>query len=329
MRRRHACAWPLAALAVGTPGLHAQAPSPAPKRVVVLYPVRGPFGPGTSIDVLRQRLRERGHVDGQNIVIEVLAAPPPARELPAQVEALLQRPPAVIVAGTTMAARVAHAATKTVPIVMAISGDPVADGLVASLARPGGNVTGMSIMAPEVNGKRMQLIAEAVPGIERIGLLMEPTNPRYAVELRDHEASARRLGLALTVLVVRSPADFEPAFEAARRAGVQALLLPPSPTLHIHRDRFVALTLQYRLPAMAGNDDFARGGGLMNYGASIDDSWRRAADFVHRILLGADPGSLPVEQPERFEFVINRRTAEQLGLTLPPHLYVLADEVIR
>jgi putative ABC transport system substrate-binding protein len=320
----------LAALAAG-PAARALAQPTAVKRVAVLYPVAGPYGPGTSLDILRQRLRELGHVEGQNLVLEVLSAPPPALELPQQVATLLQNPPDVIVAGTTAAVRVARAATKTVPIVMAVSGDPVADGLVASLAQPGGNVTGMSIMTPEVNGKRVQLIAEAVPGLARIAVFVEPAGPRYAAEVREHEEAARRLGLALTMLPIHGPADFAPAFEAARRERVQALVLPQSPTFYIHRLRLAALALEHRLPAVAGNgdDQFARAGGLMNYGASIDASWRRSADYVHKILRGANPASLPIEQPDRFEFVINRRTAQALGLTIPPHLYVMADEVIR
>jgi putative ABC transport system substrate-binding protein len=327
VRRRSALLWPLAAAAGA---LRAQQPATAPRRVVVIYPVPGPFGPGTSLDLMRQRLRELGHVDGQNLQIEVLSAPPPALDLPQRVAALLQRPPDVIVAGTSPAAHVVRAATRTVPIVMAVSGDPVADGLVASLAQPGGNVTGMSIMTPEVNGKRMQLIAQAVPGIQRIAVFVEPGGPRHAAEQREHEDAARRLGLALTLLPITGPADFQPAFEAARRERVQALVLPQSPSFFIHRRRLAALAQEYRLPAVAGNgdDQFAREGGLMNYGASIDASWVRSADYVDKILRGAHPSSLPVEQPDRFELVINRRTAQLLGLTIPPHLYVMADAVI-
>jgi putative ABC transport system substrate-binding protein len=214
---------------------------------------------------------------------------------------------------------------------MAVSADPVADGLVASLARPGGNLTGMSIMTPELTARRLQLLAEIVPGLSRVGLLLDTKAPRWPTELQEHEAAARSLNLHLQPLKVDGVDDFPAAFEAARRSQLQAVLMVQSPQFVVHRARLAALAMAHRLPCVSGSGDaqFARAGGLMNYGANIAVSWQRAATHVQRILQGAKPAELPIEQPSRFELTVNARTAEALGLTLPPQVLLLADEVIR
>ena len=317
-------------LLVGGPGVALGAIAQArPRRVLVIHPLGVP-DPG--VDPLAQRLRELGNVEGRDFVIEVIVSAPPSRDLPRRLAELLQRPPDVIVAGTTLAAQMARDATRTLPIVMAISGDPVADGLVESFAQPGGNVTGLSIMNPEVNAKRMQLLMEAVPGLKRIALLLETDGPRVANDLHEHEEAARRLGLMLIVLPVRGPQDIEGAFQEARRQGAQGLLMPQTPgLLFAHRVRLGELALAHRLPAAGGHGDdrFTRAGGLMNYGANIEGNWRRSGDYVHKILRGAKPAELPVEQPDRIELTINQRSAQALGLTLAPHLLMIAHEVIR
>jgi putative ABC transport system substrate-binding protein len=299
---------------------------PQPRRVVVLFPLPAPH---PSIDLLRQRIRELGQVEGRDFIVEVIASPPPSQDLPRLVAEMMQRPPDVIVAGTSQSARIARDATRAVPIVIAVSGDPVADGLVASLAQPGGNVTGLSIMSPEVNSKRLQLLVDTVPGLKRVALLFEAQGPRAAADRREHEEAAARLGLTLITLPVRGPDDLVPAFDEARRQGTQALVMPQSVAFHMHRFRIAELAMAHRLPAVTGHDGFARAGGLMNYGASIEANWRRCGDYVHKILRGAKPGDLPVAQPDQFVLTINQRTAQALGLTLPPHLLMIADEVIR
>jgi putative tryptophan/tyrosine transport system substrate-binding protein len=219
--------------------------------------------------------------------------------------------------------------TSTLPIVMAVSSDPVGDGLVASLAQPGGNITGLSIMTPELTGKRLELLREAVPGLARVALLLDARSPRRHLRLQEHEAAARVLGVHLQPLEVRGPEEFAGAFQAALQGQAQAVIIPTSPLFTTHRDRLAALALASRLPTMAGNPGYAHAGGLMDYGANQIETWQRAATYVHKILHGAKPADLPVEQPTQFKLVLNRKTAQVLGITFPPTLLVLAEEVIQ
>jgi putative ABC transport system substrate-binding protein len=235
----------------------------------------------------------------------------------------------IIVAGDAAAALAAQHATSTIPIVMAVSADPVRDGLVASLARPGGNITGLSIMVPEVTGKRLELLAAAVPGLSRVALLMDTGIPSQPAELHDHEAAARGLGVQLLPLEVRDPDAFAGAFQAATQGHAQALIMMQGPLFSTHRGRLAELALASRLPTMAGEVGYAQAGGLMNYGPNLPESWHRAATYVDKILKGAKPAELPVEQPITFELVINLKTAQALGLTIPPTLFFQATEVIR
>ena len=309
-------------------GAQASGPQSGTAYVVVLSPL--PPSPGW-LDPFVERLRELGWVDGRNLRLEELWEAPGRRTMAQQLHEALARAPAVIVGGTTELSRLALRATSTVPIVMAVSGDPVADGLVASLARPGGNVTGLSLQVPQVNARRLELLMQAVPGLQRVAVLMDSQAPRAVAEREEYRALAHKLRLDVLLLDIGGPEQFEAAFREARAGRAQALVLPQTPLMNFHRERLAALALAYRLPAVGGtgSGQFARSGGLLNYGPSIEASWRRAADYVQRILQGARPADLPVEQPSRFQLVINQRTAQALGLELPQHLLVLADEVIR
>lgn len=304
-----------------------------PPRIGVLYPGPevGSADPDGALGQFRAGLRALGREEGRTIELLVrFEAYQPQRA--AEFSAELQRAGvALILAGTGPAAALAQRAAPGLPIVFAVSADPVADGLVASLAQPGGNVTGLSIMNPELTPRRLQLLADLVPGLQRVALLLDTGFPRWRAEQQEHAAAAQRLGLQLLPLPVASPNDFEAAFATARRGRAQALVLMQCPLFNEEKDRLAALALQARLPNVSGSGDgqFARSGGLMNYGVSIPATWRRAAEYVDRILRGAKPSELPVQQPTRFEFVINRRVADTLGLTVPRHLLLLADAVLR
>lgn len=299
-------------------------------RIGVLCP--GPVwtGPDNALERFRQGLRERGRVDGRDVLIEPRFDDHRADLSAAQVAELLAMGVDVLVAGTTGSAQLARRATSQVPIVMAVSADPVGDGLVDSLARPGGNVTGMSIMSPELAARRLQLMTELRPGLRRVALLVDP-KARLRQDRDEHGRAAAALGLQLTVLEAGQPASFEAVFDRARQIGTEAVLLPQTVLYALHVRQLAAAAMAQRMPALSGAGDraFARAGGLANLGVHIGNSWYRAASFVDRILAGSSPAELPVEQPTRFELAINRRAADALGLTIPPHLLLLADEVIR
>jgi putative ABC transport system substrate-binding protein len=283
-----------------------------------------------AIEAFWQGLRDLGYVEGQTIVIEYRWAEGREERLLPLAAELVGLPVDCIVAGTTRAVQAAQRATRTIPIVIAVSADPVASGFVASLARPGGNITGLSLMAPEVGGKRLEWLRDIRPGVSRVAVLWNPAQPGSGIELQGLEGAAQALGLQLYPLEVRTPDEFESAFTAMHREGADALLVLRDPLLldRHHRD-IAALALQHQLPAMYGWRAFVEAGGLMSYGPRVSDLFRRAAYYVDRIVKGTKPADLPVEQPTQFELVLNLKTAEALGLTMPPHLLVLADEVLR
>jgi putative ABC transport system substrate-binding protein len=223
----------------------------------------------------------------------------------------------LIVAGTTFAARVAQHATRTISIIVAVSGHPVGDGFVASLARPGGNITGLSVMSREVSGKRLDLLTEAVPGLAHVALLLDATAPRRDAQLHDHEVAAHGLGVHLLPLDVRGPDEFAGAFQAAIQRQAQALILIETPLFGTHRTELAALALTNRLPTIGGIGGYAAAGGLMDYGVSQGEGWDRAATYVDKILRGAKPGDLPMEQPTKFKLVLNLKTAKALGRRCP------------
>jgi len=277
----------------------------------------------------RHGLGELGYVEGQNIAIESRWAEGKYDRLPGLAAELVRLKVDVIVTAAVPAIRAAKEATRTIPIVMASVVDPVTTGLVASLARPGGNITGLSTMAPELVGKQLQMLKEVVPKSSRVAVLWNPANPGNAPQLREAEAAARTLGVRLQPLEARNPNDFDGAFAAMTRQQAGALIVLVDSMLNDHRTRIADLAAKSRLPAVYGLPEHAEAGGLMAYGASRSDLFRRAATYVDKILKGAKAGDLPVEQLSKFELVINLKTAKALGLTIPQSVLIRADEVIQ
>jgi putative ABC transport system substrate-binding protein len=283
-----------------------------------------------SLEAFQHGLRDLGYVEGQNLIIEERYAEGRAEQLPALAAELVRLQVEVIVAGGTAAIRAAQHATRTIPIVMAVAYDPVGEGLVASLARPGGNITGLSWLGAELPGKRLELLKETVPQLSRTAVLANPANPAYAPGMHNLTGAARALGLQLHVVEVRRADELDTAFAAMSRVGADALLvLEDSLLLSGLRRRIADLAATNRLPAMYGWKYHVAAGGLMSYGPSQPDMLRRAATYVDKILKGAKPADLPVEQPTKFEFVINLKAAKALGLTIPPTVLFQADEVLQ
>jgi putative ABC transport system substrate-binding protein len=275
-----------------------------------------------------QRLRELGYVEGQNLALEFRTAEGHPERLPALAAELVGLPVEVIVTmGVTT--RAAQDATSTIPIVMGGDPNPVQAGFIASLARPGGNITGLSGLQPELSGKRLELLKEAVPQASRIAVLMHTTS-RDSAHWRETQAAAQGLGVELHPLEVSRPDEIEGVFAAVQQTGASALLVLTNPSvLEPHRGEVTALALQHRLPAMYPWRMYVDVGGLMSYGTSLRWMHQRAAYYVDKILKGAQPADLPVEQPTKFELIINLKTAKALGITMPPSLLLLADEVIQ
>jgi putative tryptophan/tyrosine transport system substrate-binding protein len=285
-----------------------------------------------SINAFRQGLREVGYVEGKNISIEYRHAEGKLERLPTLAAELVKLNVNVIVTGGGNATGAVKAATSTIPIVMAQSGDPVADGLVTSLARPGGNITGLSNVAPELNGKRLELLKEVVPKLTRVAVFGTSTARRNAQALREVELAASGFGIKLDYNDVLDPDRkiFERAFQSASKSRSEALLVTIwGPVLKPRLNDFVALTAKYRLPAMFIDREYVEGGGLMTYGVSEADLHRRAAVYVDKILKGRTPADLPIEQPMKFDFVVNLKAAQQIGLTIPPNVLVRATKVIK
>ena len=263
-------------------------------------------------------------------MIEYRGAEGKQDRIPSLVAELVQLKVDVLVITSLPAIRAARQATKTIPVVMVTTVDPVATGLVDSLARPGGNITGLTRLTRELSGKRLELFKEAVPGISRVGVLWEPDIPAPAMSLKEYEAAAPVLKVALQSLEVRGPnPDLESAFQALAKARADALLTIFGPVLGRHTKRVAELAVNNRLPSMHDGSDWVEAGGLMSYSAKEADNFRRAALYVDKILKGAKPADLPVEQPKKFEFVINLKTAKQIGVTIPQSILYRADRVIK
>jgi putative tryptophan/tyrosine transport system substrate-binding protein len=268
-------------------------------------------------------------VEGKNIVIEWRFAEGKLDRLPALAAELVRLKIDVIVTGGLGSTRPANEATNTIPIVMTQDPDPVRDGFVASLARPGGNITGLSTLSPELSGKRLELLKEIVPKLSRVAVLGTSTNASTAQALRETELAAGALAVKLQYLDVRGPRDIEAAFRAASKERADAVLVLGGPVLASQRPQIVDLVVKSRLPAMYGSGVYVEAGGLMAYGVSGTDLARRAATFVDKILKGRKPADLPVEQPIKFELIINLKAAKQIGLTIPPEVLARADKVIK
>ena len=304
----------------------AQQPKKVP-RIGVLWPY-SPTIASPLADAFRQGLRDLGYVESQNIAIEDRWAEGKYDRLPALAAETVRLNVDIIVAVATPAIKAAQQATRTIPIVMAIANDPVESGFVASLARPGGNVTGLSLQSPELSGKRLELLKESIPKLSRVAVLWNSSNPSHPLLRRETEAAARALKVQLQLLDVPGPTGVYGAFPAMTRERAGALLVLPDATFRDQQRRIVDLAAKSRLPSMYWSREFVDAGGLMAYGANIPDLFRRAATFVDKILKGRKPADLPVEQPTRFELAINMKTAKALGLTFPHTILVRADQVI-
>jgi putative tryptophan/tyrosine transport system substrate-binding protein len=285
------------------------------------------LGQNARVDEFRDGLRKLGYVEGQNLLITYRWADGRLDRLPALADDLLaSHVDAIVAIGASVWA--AKRQTSTVPIVMAFSGDPVGTGMVSNLARPGGNITGLSFMSSDLAAKRLELLKQTFPGTARVGVLYLPAEVSTVPELRETEAAARTVNVTLQRLEVRQPDDLEPLFAKAIRERADAMLVFAHAFAFTHRDRIVDLAARQRLPTMFGWREFVDVGGLMSYGPNVHAMLRRAASYVDRILKGAKPADLPIEQPTKFELIINLKTAKALGLTIPQSVLLRADQVI-
>ena len=296
-------------------------------RLGILLP-DSPSTAARNLETLHQRLRELGYVEGKNLIVEYRYAEGKLETLPALADELVRLKVDVIVTNSGPAIQAAKKATKTIPIVFATAADPVGGGIVSSLAKPGGNVTGSALLAPELNGKRLELLKEAFPKVTRVAFLWS-TIGGTETRFKEAEAVAKALGLRLQSVSVKDADDFERALEAAKRGGARALTATPNPFLGTHRARIIDLANKKRLPAMYTSSQWVEEGGLMSYAGESLENWRRAAVYVDKILKGRTPADLPVEQPMKFEFIVNLKTAKQIGVTIPPNVLVRANRVIR
>ena len=287
------------------------------------------------IRAFQQRLHELGYIEGKNIIIEQRYAEGNVLIVPDLTGELIRLKPDVVVTDTSRATQAAKDATKTIPVVFTQANDPVGDGQVASLARPGGNLTGFSLLAPELNWKRLELLKDVFPKITRIGFLTRTgrDSPEAGLitdrRFKESEADAKGLGLQLHLAGAKGADDLNNVFEEAKRIGVQALIAHPSTFMTTNRSRIIELAAIHRMPVIYPATIFAEAGGLMSYGVDVIENYRRAAVYVDKILKGAKPADLPVEQPTKFQLVINLKTAKQIGLTIPPNVLARADRVIR
>jgi putative ABC transport system substrate-binding protein len=330
LMRRNVIALALCALlsALSVPA-HAQQPTKVPR---IGYLNDSPLGsfPKIRAEAFRQGLRELGYEERKNIVIEWRHADGKFDRLPALAAELVRLKVNVIVTGGGNATRAVKEATSTIPIVMAQSGDPVVDGFVTSLAQPGGNITGLSRLSPELDGKKLELLKEIVPKLSRVAVFGTSTSAGHAERLRDLERAAGTLGLKLQHLDVQGPKDLEAAFREASKGHADAvLMLVAGPVFNPHRTQVVELAVKNRLPVIYRNRVDVEAGGLVSYGVNLPDLDRRAATYVDKILKGAKPTDLPVEQPTKFEFILNLKAAKQIGLTIPPNVLARADKVIK
>jgi putative ABC transport system substrate-binding protein len=295
-----------------------------------LLSARSPSSDSTGAEAFRQGLSELGYVEGKNIILDYRYAEGKFERLPDLAAELVHLKVDVILTLGVPPTRAAKQVTTTIPIVMAGGSDPVRTGLIASFARPGGNVTGLSDLNVDLITKRLELLKEVVPKTSHIAVLLNPANPTNPLQLKDTQSVAPALGLTLLILEIKKAEEFEPAFTTMRKKRVGALLVFSDPMFGFHQKQIADLAVKSRLPGMHGNRYYVEAGGLMSYGtANPDDQYRRAAIYVDKILKGANPGELPVERPTKLELVINLKTAKQIGLTVPPNVLARADRVIR
>ncbi|MBI4488359.1 MAG: ABC transporter substrate-binding protein [Deltaproteobacteria bacterium] len=309
--------------------VEAQQPKKVP-RIGILSGRGDPSTPDPLVDAFRQGLRDLGYIEEKNILVEYRYAEGNLNRIPSLVTELVQLKVDVLVSGNLPAIRTAKQATKTIPIVMVSAVDPVATGIVDSLARPGGNITGVTRLTRDLSGKRLELLKEMVPGISRVGVLWNADAESSAIAFKEYEAAAPPQKIQLQSLEVRSPnPDLEGAFQAAAKGRASALITIRGALLNRYPKQIADLAIKNRLPSMCEGSEYVKAGGLVSYAASDADQYRRAAYYVDRILKGARPADLPVEQPTKFEFIVNLKTAKQIGLTIPPNVLARADKVIK
>jgi putative ABC transport system substrate-binding protein len=306
----------------------AEAQQPKAPRVGILFGASLLANSGR-VEAFRQGLQELGYIDGKNIVIEVRYADGKLDRLPALAAELFSLNVELIVTAGPAVTLPVKEATNRIPIVMAFDSDPVGSGFVASLAQPGGNITGLSSLSPELTGKRLEILKETVPKLSRVAVVGNPANTATALNFKEAEVAARAYGLKVQSLEVRGPNDLDSAFSTMTKGRAEALLPLGDSVVVFHRERIVNFATKNRLPAIYPTFEWVDAGGLMSYGPDILDSFRRAATYVDKILKGAKPADLPVEQPMKFELVINLKTAKQIGVTIPPNVLARADRVIR
>ena len=310
-------------------GAEAQQPGKTP-RIGYVRVVGVPSVPGPNVEAFLQGLKDLGYVEGKNIVIEFRYAEGKRNRVPGLVAELVQLKVDVLISGDDPALRAAKEATKTIPIVMVINQDPVATGLVDSLARPGGNITGISRLTRELSGKRLELLTEVVPGMARVGILWDVTAEGPKISFKEYQAAAHILKIQLQSLEVRSPEpDLAGAFQSAVKGRAGALITIGNSLLNRHRKQITNYAMKHRLPAMYESSQWIEPGGLISYSSSDAESYKRAAWIVDKILKGTKPADIPVEQPTKFELIINLKTAKQIGLTIPPNVLARADRVIK
>ena len=320
--------WLLTTFFLATVSLaEAQQPGKVPRIGFLAAPSPSFFS--TRMNAFREGLYDLGHVEGKNISIEYRYAGGKLDRLPALAVELVRLKVDVIVTSSAPGAVAAKNATGTIPVVFVTAGDPVDMGLVTSMARPSGNITGLTTHAPELSGKRLELLKEVVPRITRVAVLWNPSNPGFSEILKEMQAASQAHALQLQSLEVRSLEDFEGAFESITRGNSHAIIVVSDPFLNTHHRLILDLAVKHRLPAMYGGPEAVAAGGLMSYGPGFSDQYRRAATYVDKILKGMKPTELPVERPMKFELVINLKTAKQIGLTIPESVLYRVDRVIK
>jgi putative ABC transport system substrate-binding protein len=316
------------ALTFAFSGAMAQAQQPAkPPRIGFI--MADSSGSDPRVDAFRQGLRELGYVEGKNIAVEYRFAEGKEDRLLMLVAELVGLKVEIIVTDGTVVTRSVKNATKTIPVVMASDGDPVGNLFVDSLARPGGNITGLTNLLAGLSGKRLEVLKDAVPSTSRFGIIWNPENPASVTGFKETQVAAQSLGVQLQSLEVREPNNFESAFQAASKGRAGALTVVSDSVMFAHRARLLELARKQRLPTMHTQSLWVQDGGMISYGTYFPDLYRRAATYVDKILKGAKPADLPVEQPIKFELVINLKTAKQIDLTIPPNVLVRADRVIK
>jgi len=320
----------LAAVVLLAVGVTAEAQQPKKIASIGYFFASTPAATAYNIEAFRQGMRELGHVEGKTFILELRYGEGRAERFPEIARELVGLKLDMIVAASDAAIAAVKRETQTIPIVMATSNDPVATGLVASLARPGGNVTGLSIISAELSGKRLELLREVVPGLSRVAFLWNPDVRGNLLDYKETEGAAGSLGLQLQSVEVVRAEDLDRAFSVVTKERAQALIVPPlNPVAFGNRDQIASFVQKNKLPSMYAQREYVDAGGLMSYGLSIPDMHRRAAKYVDKILKGRKPADLPVERPIKFELIINLKAAKQIGLTIPPNVLGRADKVIK